>query len=101
MKAPTVINRHHYPDGLPEGAIYIGRGTPLGNPYSVDEHGIGAFPLYKRHLWRKIRQNDPSIMKALREIGPDSMLVCSCAPRLCHGDVVVAAWKWLRSVGRL
>lgn len=98
--APTVVNRHHYRNGLPQSAIYIGRGTPLGNPYTMAEHGERALDLYRRWLWAKIRSHDPSVMAALRQIGSRSLLVCSCKPRPCHGDVVVKAWLWLREQGR-
>lgn len=94
---PTVVNRHHYRDGLPPGSIYIGRGTPLGNPYTVKEHGVAALDLYRRHLWAAIRREDAAILGALRAIEEASLLVCSCKPRPCHGDVVVAAWAWLRA----
>ena len=49
-RMPFVINRHHHKDGLPSGAIYIGRGTPLGNPFTVQEHGEDALGLYRRWL---------------------------------------------------
>lgn len=96
---PTVINRHHYHDKpKPQPWVYIGRGSPLGNPYTVAEHGLDALELYRRWLWNKITSRDPDVMRALREISPRHSLVCSCKPRPCHGDVVVAAWHWLESL---
>jgi len=53
-----------------------------------------------RWLWAKIKSRDPDVMRALREISARHSLVCSCAPRPCHGDVVVAAWRWLNSLPR-
>lgn len=99
---PEVVNRHWYhKTGLPPGARYIGRGTPLGNPFMVIEHGMAALPMYRRWLWTKIQGGDPKVMAELRAITPDTKLVCSCAPKPCHGDVVVRAWKWLRDQGKL
>lgn len=94
---PVVINRHWYAGRpLPAPSVYCGRGTPLGNPYTVQEHGPGALGLYRRHLWQKIRDRDPGVLGALEEISPDHHIVCSCKPRPCHADIIVAAWRWLK-----
>lgn len=99
--APTVINRHHFKGNpIPEPWMYIGRGSPLGNPYTVREHGERAMEMYRRWLWKRIRAGEPNVMKALRSITPGHHLVCSCAPRPCHGDVVLAAWKWMQGAAR-
>lgn len=95
-RGPTVINRHHFKGRpMPRPWVYIGRGTPLGNPFTVAEHGEQALPRYRRWLWDRIRESDPRVLEALRGLTPRHHLVCSCAPRPCHGDVVVAAWHWL------
>ena len=94
---PKVINRHHYRGrSLPRPWIYVGRGTPLGNPYRAQEHGEAALEKYRRWLWDRIRAGDRAVLRTLREIQEDTHLVCSCAPRPCHADVIVRAWKWLR-----
>ena len=99
---PVVVNRHWYKDKpFPPRWRYIGRGKPLGNPFTVKEHGEAALDLYRRWLWDKIQARDPSVLAELRQIGPDTALVCSCAPRPCHGDVVVRAWAWIRDQGLL
>lgn len=93
---PKVINRHHFRGkAWPKPAVYIGRGTPLGNPFTVAEHGLDALDLYRRWLWDRIKARDRAVLQALRSITARHHLVCSCAPRPCHGDVVVAAWRWL------
>lgn len=99
---PIVVNRHHFEsqDEIPGPWIYIGRGTPLGNPYLLKDHGEqDCLRLYKKHLWRKIRDFDRDVIAELRRITPEHRLVCSCAPRPCHGDVVVKAWEWCRERG--
>jgi len=104
LTAPKVINRHHYlgddgePDHnkLPIPYIYIGRGTTLGNPYKVAEHGGKALELYRAWLWQKVKQRDAKTLRAFAGINWDTHLVCSCAPRPCHGDVVVSTWLWLQ-----
>jgi len=127
---PTVVNRYHFrfEEGvgpppkkkprkgqnlLPQPWMYVGRGTPLGNPYRPHNAGYdgeeltrdGALELYRRWLWEKIRANDPRVMLALRSIRDETALVCSCAaapgkpPKSCHADIVARAWHWLREQG--
>ena len=95
---PRVINRHHHPgpDALPRPYLYVGRGTPLGNPYTVKEHGEEALSLYRTHLWEKIRVRDKDVLRALASITWDTHLVCSCAPKPCHADIIATAWDWLQ-----
>lgn len=97
---PTVINRHHFKGrALPEPNVYIGRGTPLGNPFTREEHGEQAIALYRDHLWTKIEARDPGVLAALNAITPAHNLVCSCAPRPCHGHVVLEVAEWLAGKG--
>lgn len=96
----TVINRHHYRDGLPPGSVYVGRGASvLGNPFTLEKHGSRALELYRDHLFGAIEKRDEVILAALNAIGPDAVLVSSCAPRPCHADIVVEAWEWLAGKG--
>jgi len=108
---PTVANRHALGDDWPEGCIYVGRkgslarrdvfgkhpgvvnGTALGNPFGR-EHGLDH---YRRWLWREIKRGSRPVLDALAAINEDSILVCSCAPRACHADVVAKAWEWMQS----
>lgn len=109
---PVVVNRHRYlpttgvgpgvqartgrerrPE-LPAPWMYVGRGSPLGNPFTHQEHGDDALPLYRRWLFEQIRSNNRAVMLALRSIVPGMHLVCSCAPKPCHADVVVRCWAW-------
>ncbi len=117
---PRVVNRHHYahepgfgpaPERqparvlprLPTPRIYIGRGTPLGNPFRAPDDGPieVVLALYRRHLWAKIRANDYDVLTELTTITVAHSIVCSCAPRPCHGDVVVVAWRWCLDHGML
>lgn len=108
---PTVANRHHLKGPWPIRAIYIGRpgplansifelhchvvdGTALGNRFTKKEHGDKALEFYRRWLWHQVLGRNTRVMKVLRSIRADSVLVCSCKPRPCHGDVVLAAWEW-------
>lgn len=97
---PTAINRHHFTGKpLPEPNVYIGRGTPLGNPFTREEHGERALELYRAWLRKKVDERDASVLGAMNAITPSHHLVCSCAPRPCHGEVVLEIWEWLTGKG--
>lgn len=93
---PHVVNRHHF-KSPPAGAIYVGRGTPLGNPYTLDGRTREeALDLYRQWLWKKICAYDHDVLQMLDRIKESTPLVCSCAPKSCHADIVCAAWTWMR-----
>ena len=101
---PRIWNRHH---GTPPGpSFYIGRGTPLGNPFEPphDETRAEAAPRilgqYRRWLGLKLRERDPAVVAALDEITAEHFVICSCWPNPCHGELVVRAWRWWNSGGR-
>jgi len=95
-----ILNRHNL-NAWPENAVYIGRGTPLGNPNVLGEHGDRdeVCDLYDNRLAYRIQQGDPVILTALLGLKADSQLVCSCAPARCHGQGIEAAWKRLQEAG--
>lgn len=111
---PAVLNRHHLRGkAWPAHCVYIGRpgtlaqrllrqhrgvlldGTALGNRFTLAEHGEDALKLYRRWLWGEMGKRDSAARGVLEMLRPEHNLVCSCAPRPCHGDVVLAAWRWL------
>ena len=69
-------------DDFPSDAIYIGRGSPYGNPYVVGIHGERGecCDLFEKNILPTLD------VSALR--GKD--LVCHCKPRRCHGDAIFA-----------
>ncbi len=82
--------------------IYVGRGSPLGNPFShkkgtqaafVVESRAAAIEHYREWLQHRIAEREPTVMRALAAIYDRARygnvnLVCYCAPLSCHGDVV-------------
>jgi hypothetical protein len=90
-----------YPD-----AVYVGRenkgkglvGGPLQNPFRLgkEEERGSTLTRYRAHLWAKIQEKDEEVLAALKRIGPDTTLVCWCAPLPCHAEVVAKAAEWLR-----
>lgn len=79
---PSVHNKYY--NTAPAGAVYIGRPSPWGNQFNVQDHGREkAVELYREWLMspdgKHIRE------KARKELrGKD--LVCFCKPKECHGD---------------
>lgn len=76
---PKVLNKHRH--GTPSGAVYIGRGSPYGNPFKIGEHGTrdDVCERFEREVLPALD------VSALR--GKD--LVCFCAPARCHGDAIL------------
>lgn len=98
---PAIINRHHYKGkNLPEPATYIGRGSPLGNPFPVSDHGADSYRLYRQWLWARLVAKDRLVLEALDKITARHHLVCSCWPKPCHGEIVVRAWRWHHAATR-
>lgn len=76
---PKVHNKYHNTAG--KDAVYIGRGSPYGNPYVIGRDGD------RDDVCNKFETNIlPSLdVKALK--GKD--LICFCAPKRCHGDAIL------------
>lgn len=109
-----IVNFHHYGRDKAKltaefGAdwLYVGRQnaalelerSPLANPFSNKESAaasLSADPIadYKRWLWRQMNRKETAVIQALESIGPDTALVCWCAPKSCHAEVIIAAAEW-------
>jgi Domain of unknown function (DUF4326) len=77
--------------------VYVGRPSPLGNPFTIGQHGDRdrVIELYGRWLHNRIREQNPDVMEALEALTDDTTLVCWCAPKRCHAEMIIRAWKWL------
>ena len=76
---------------------YIGRGSPLGNPFRIGRDGTRHEVIRKYERWlcnvlaedknsNASREFQRLLQMALR--GEDVVLVCFCAPLPCHGYVI-------------
>jgi len=84
---PKVLNKHHLPGGvIPPGAVYIGRGSPWGNPFRVGkDYARGdAITAYEALI-----TSHPEIIEDIKRELKDKDLVCFCKPRACHGDILL------------
>ena len=99
MHSITVVNVKVSPCDFYVGR---GRGSALGNPFTVAEHGRDrCIALYRVWLAERIAARDPAVCAALNRIYFTALqrpitLGCWCAPLACHASVVAetarAAW---------
>jgi uncharacterized protein DUF4326 len=89
---PVVLNRHVH--GKPQGSVYIGRPSKWGNPFGWTWTPSTQYVVPKEEVlqryedWLLDRKQAHLVADARRELcGRD--LVCSCAPRPCHGDPLI------------
>ena len=76
---PKVLNKFYH--GIPSGAVYVGRGSPWGNPFKIGVHG-NRTEVIKRYEKEILPTLDVSSLR-----GKD--LVCFCKPAPCHGDLLL------------
>jgi hypothetical protein len=65
--------------------VYIGRGSPWGNPFVIGIHGTRDEVIDRYAAWIRTQ---PALMRALPLL-KDKVLGCYCKPARCHGDVLV------------
>ena len=86
-----IVNKHHKKIGE-----YVGRGSPLGNPYVIGEqYQRGeAIEAFKPYLAKAIGDGDPRICDELNRLLNILLekkvltLQCFCAPKPCHAEVI-------------
>lgn len=101
----VVVNRHTYSGPQDSTYFYIGRGTPLGNPWSDKQNTAALYrvetpqqAISKYNDWfaAQIDKGEGAVFNALQQLkalaarGEQLKLACSCSPELCHGNVVKA-----------
>lgn len=98
----TVVNKYKHKKTKQD--VYIGRGSPLGNPYTsiqskktkadfVVNTREEAISNYQKWLSTKMAQNNEEVMNEIYRIRNlaqegDVNLVCYCKPQACHGDIL-------------
>ena len=78
-----VLNKHMA--GSHEDAVYVGRGSKWGNPFRIEIDGDRAAVIAKCETWLR-RQHH--LLRALNELRACNLL-CFCAPKPCHGDLLL------------
>ena len=70
---------------IPKEAIYVGRPSQFGNPFTVQTHGRG-------HALNKYRQwiaTQPQLQETIKKELKNKDLVCWCTPNPCHADILM------------
>lgn len=82
MSAPKVLNKYTMGE---EGrnAIYVGRGSPWGNPFRI------SFAQSRDQVIDRFRCEILPTLDVAPLVGKN--LICFCAPKPCHADVLLAA----------
>lgn len=68
--------------------VYIGRGSPFGNPFIIGKDGTReeVIEKYEKYFYEKIVEDDHFLQQVIslysKRIG------CYCAPLACHGDII-------------
>ncbi len=81
-----------------EQIIYIGRPSVLGNPFAMSKESDREDVISKYRDWLRARYAEHGdVYKELQRLamlerdGKPLALQCWCAPRACHGDVIIEA----------
>lgn len=82
MKTNSKLIVHHRIDNYD---VFIGRPSKWGNPFFVGRDGTRSEVIAKYRVWI-LKQ--PHLMAALSELR-GKVLGCHCAPKRCHGEVLV------------
>jgi hypothetical protein len=76
----TVVNKRR-----DEYDVYIGRGSPFGNPFIIGVHGDRKEVIKRYEEWVVKQPHIMSLLPSLR----GKRLGCFCKPLACHGDILV------------
>jgi Domain of unknown function (DUF4326) len=78
---PQVLNKHRVKYEDAPKAVYVGRGSPWGNPFKIGRDGTRAEVIarFEREI---LPEFDVSMLR-----GKD--LLCWCAPLPCHADLLL------------
>lgn len=80
---------------------YVGRPTPLGNPFRLEEESQRkkVVGLYRKWFEEKLAEGDATVVAELERLArlaerqAELRLTCWCAPKLCHAEVVAEALR--------
>lgn len=68
--------------------IYIGRGSPFGNPFKIGEDGTREEVIEKYRHYFYDRLSWDSNFKEKVESLRGCVIGCFCKPQPCHGDII-------------
>lgn len=88
---PKVWNKRD--PNCPKNAVYVGRPTKWGNPYSHQNNTLAQFKVENKAeaiaAFRDMVRADPEFQNEIVLALSGKDLVCFCAPRPCHADILL------------
>lgn len=78
--------------------IYIGRPSPLGNPYIIGKDGNREEVIRK---YERFVRNNPKLLEVIKSLPANAVLGCFCKPLPCHGDIIVKIWEEINNPSAL
>ena len=88
---PKVWNKRD--PNCPKDAVYVGRPTKWGNPYSHQNGTLAQFKVDSKaeaiEAFRDMVHADPEFQNEIVLALSGKDLVCFCAPRPCHADILL------------
>jgi hypothetical protein len=86
-----VLNKTH--DFTPPDAVYIGRPSKWGNPFSHLQNSLAQFRTETREeaiaKYKEWILEKPELIEAAKQELRGRDLVCWCSPKPCHGEVLL------------
>ncbi|CAM0049278.1 unknown function [Vibrio phage F86] len=76
--------------------VYIGRGTPFGNPFKSGVDGTRSEVIELYRYWLLEQLKDDEFKRAFLAL-KGKILGCHCKPKACHGDVILQELSRLSS----
>ena len=86
--APKVYNRKTDVGLIEEPSVYVGRPSKWGNPFVVGVDGTRE-EVVQKYLDHFVGSTPDRSEAAIKEELVGVNLVCWCAPKLCHADVLM------------
>lgn len=83
MSAAKVWNKRD--PSVPADAVYVGRPSKWGNPFVIGKDGTREQVVAAYTQWLGTQ---PALVASLSELH-GKHLVCWCAPKACHADVLL------------
>jgi uncharacterized protein YeaO (DUF488 family) len=79
----------------PEQGEYVGRPSPLGNPFVMKKEADrdSVCDEYETWFYRQIQNRTPAVIAELERLHALAQtkpvkLICYCAPKRCHADTI-------------
>lgn len=79
-----VLNKNM--DRIPRGAVYVGRGSPFGNPFRIGPDGRRDQVILK---FKAYLLADSTLVERVKLELRGKDLVCFCAPAFCHAEILM------------